>query len=240
MNHIISISGGVASAVAANRVLNKHPQAISWFADTGFEDGDLYRFLDDLESYWGRQIVRHKDGRTPLEIFEGKNIIGNSRMAPCSLELKIKPFTAYLKENLPATVYLGLDWTEYHRTIKPTENYNRLGAVVDYPLMWNPKQLKRDYIKEIESWGVDIPRLYRLGFTHNNCGGRCIRQGEIYWKKLKEVMPERFNQMDKWEQKQREKVGDHSILKTKTLDQIESSDNQLALGLDDESCFCLP
>ena len=245
MKYIVSLSGGIASAVAANRVMKKYPeeQIILWFSDTSFEDQDLYRFLDDLENYWGNKIVRYKDGRTPLDVFEEQNIIGNSRLAPCSDVLKISPFRKFVKSNLPCTVYLGMDWTEFHRTIKPTKNYNSIGAEVDYPLLWNPKQLKRDYMDEVKSWGIDIPELYRLGFTHNNCGGRCIRQGQIYWKKLKEVLPERFDQMNQWEKKQRKKLGDHTIIRDKkTLDslQVRSSDNQLSLGLDDESCFCIP
>ena len=55
MKHIVSLSGGTASAVAADRVLKRYgaEDTTLWFADTSWEDEDLYRFLIDLEEYWG-------------------------------------------------------------------------------------------------------------------------------------------------------------------------------------------
>tara|TARA_R110000824_G_scaffold82277_6_gene206293 strand:- start:505 stop:657 length:153 start_codon:yes stop_codon:yes gene_type:complete len=47
MNHIVSLSGGISSAVAANRVIERYDKdkVTLWFADTLWEDQDLYRFL---------------------------------------------------------------------------------------------------------------------------------------------------------------------------------------------------
>ena len=86
MKHIVSLSGGTASAVAADRVLKRYgaEDTTLWFADTSWEDEDLYRFLIDLEEYWGVTIVRYTDGRTPLEVAEKQNIIPNHKIAPCS------------------------------------------------------------------------------------------------------------------------------------------------------------
>ena len=126
MKHIVSLSGGTASAVAADRVLKRYgaEDTTLWFADTSWEDEDLYRFLKDLESYWGVTIVRYVDGRTPLEVAEQASIIPNQRRAPCSLQLKIKPFTKYIKAMpKPLTVHLGLDYTEMHRAERPKVEY---------------------------------------------------------------------------------------------------------------------
>ena len=81
MKHIVSLSGGTASAVAADRVLKRYgaEDTTLWFADTSWEDEDLYRFLIDLEEYWGVTIVRYTDGRTPLEVAEQASIIPNQR-----------------------------------------------------------------------------------------------------------------------------------------------------------------
>jgi len=94
MKHIVSLSGGTASAVAADRILKRYgPENTTlWFADTSWEDEDLYRFLEDLEAHWKVTIVRYKDGRTPLEVAEQHKIIPNNNIAPCSFELKVKPF----------------------------------------------------------------------------------------------------------------------------------------------------
>ena len=58
MKHIVSLSGGTASAVAANRVIQRKGKdnVILWFADTSWEDEDLYRFLIDLENFWDKEI----------------------------------------------------------------------------------------------------------------------------------------------------------------------------------------
>ena len=58
-----------------------------------------------------------------------------------------------------------------------------------------------------DDWGITPPRLYKLGFPHNNCGGRCVRQGQSEWHRLKTFFPERFKEVRDWEQVQRAKGG---------------------------------
>ena len=86
MKHIVSLSGGSASAVAAERVINRYglENTILWFADTLWEDEDLYRFLEDLEMRWEKKIIRHTDGRNPLQVAEDRKLIPNSWAAPVS------------------------------------------------------------------------------------------------------------------------------------------------------------
>ena len=100
MKHIVSLSGGTASAVAAHRVIERYgaENTVLWFADTKWEDEDLYRFLDDLEKFFQIPIQRYVDGRTPLEVAEQRKLIPNNRMAPCSLELKVYPFSKFVKQ----------------------------------------------------------------------------------------------------------------------------------------------
>ena len=202
MQHIVSLSGGTASAVAADRVLNKygHEFTTLWFADTLWEDEDLYRFLEDLESRWEKKIVRFTDGRTPLQLAEEKKLIPNSFAAPCSHFLKQVPFRKFLESHdKPVTVHLGLDFTEQHGHGKPKEIYEGIeGVSVDFPLMWKPYAFM-GYQKVVEEWGIKPPRLYSYGFPHNNCGGRCVRQGASEWIRLLKHFPERFKEVRDWE-----------------------------------------
>jgi 3'-phosphoadenosine 5'-phosphosulfate sulfotransferase (PAPS reductase)/FAD synthetase len=209
MHHIVSLSGGSASAVAADRVLKKYgsENTTLWFADTLWEDEDLYRFLEDLEKKWDKKIVRFTDGRTPLQVAEDKNIIPNSLVAPCSYFLKQVPFRNYIKEHpKPLTVHLGLDWSEQHRHAKPKEIYEKIeGVTVDFPLMWKPVPFM-DYTAMIgQQWGIPIPRLYRMGFSHNNCGGRCVRAGASEWVRLLKYFPDRYKAVEEWELDQQTK-----------------------------------
>ena len=240
--HIVSLSGGVASAIAADRVLQKYGngQTELFFTDTSWEDPDLYRFLNDLEEFWQHPITRYQDGRTPQEVFEEEGVIGSNRFLSCTRKLKIKPFVDHVKTKLPCTVYLGLDWTETHRIKKPKERYQKLGASIDFPLLWDPKLLKADYFNIVKDWGIQIPQMYQKGFSHNNCGGSCFRQGAYAWKKLQQADPDRFDWMVEWEEMMQKKVGDHTILnRNRSLRSLKNDAEQLTFeGLDDEGCFC--
>ena len=256
MKHIVSLSGGTASAVAADRVLKRYGEENTtlWFADTSWEDEDLYRFLEDLESHWGLTIVRYTDGRTPLEVAEKQNIIPNQKIAPCSQVLKTRPFKAYIKDlPKPLTVHLGLDFTEMHRAARPKLEYEKLpGVTVDLPLLWEPVA-KPPHRYAVEEWGIETPRLYKLGFPHNNCGGRCVRQGIKEWLRLKHTFPDRFTEVADWEQEQRAKGGaraDYAIARDQSRGRATAlplydipvvKGEQLPLGTSNEdifSCFC--
>jgi hypothetical protein len=210
VKHIVSLSGGMSSAIAADRVLDRygHDATTLWFADTAWEDLDLHRFLFDLQQRWGKEIVTHRDGRTPLEVAEDEKIIPNQRLAPCTFRLKIDPFRRYLETfEKPVTVHIGMDWRETKRMEAPKARYEKIkGVSVDYPLMWAPIEY-RPYGDVMEEWGITVPRLYKMGLTHNNCGGRCVKQGVGNWKRLYHSMPERFKEVEDWETAQRAKGG---------------------------------
>ena len=260
MKHVVSLSGGTASAVAAYRVIEKYgaENTVLWFADTKWEDEDLYRFLDDLEVFFQIPIQRYVDGRTPLEVAEQRQLIPNQRRAPCSLELKVYPFREFVESlEKPVTIHLGLDWTEAHRGERPKIEYEKIeGVTVDFPLMWKPYALP-PHRKTTESWGIKTPRLYDMGFPHNNCGGRCVKQGVTEWLRLRNEFPERFKEVRDWEQEQRAKGGARAsyAIARKTIDgevnpfplaEIEQqiNANQLSLDLswdgdsDSIACFC--
>ena len=242
MRHIVSLSGGVSSAVAADRVINRYGRdAVTlWFADTSWEDEDLYRFIDDCMQRWGGELVRHADGRNPLQIGEEHNIIPNQRLAPCTFELKIEPFERYLWKTVrPITVYLGFNWDEEEDRIDKRRYWRRIpknggkphrpngyaarfpGVYEDFPLLWKP--LVWDTQAEVRSWGIDVPRLYKAGFPHNNCGGRCVKQGIGEWNRLRIQFPERFAEVRDWELAQRAKGGaraDYAICRDQSGGQV--------------------
>jgi 3'-phosphoadenosine 5'-phosphosulfate sulfotransferase (PAPS reductase)/FAD synthetase len=210
MHYAVSLSGGVASAVAGDLAIRRYGRdAITfWFSDVKWEDHDNYRFIQDCMQRWGGELVTYTDGRTPLQVAEDHHIIPNQRIAPCSLELKIKPFVKFLAtQPKPLTVLLGLDWKETHRMARPKASYEAIeGVTVDYPLMWKPIEF-RPYQEVVRSWGIEPPRMYAAGFSHANCGGRCVKQGVGDWNRLRFWEPERFAEVRDWEQEQRAKGG---------------------------------
>jgi len=254
MKYISSLSGGVSSAIATERAIKRYGRenVVLWFADTMWEDEDLYRFIGDCMKRWGGGLTRHTDGRNPLKVGEDISFIPNQKRAPCTRILKIEPFVKYLKTfDEPVTVLLGLDWSEIHRTHAPKRNYEAIpGVSVDFPLLWKPYILENYFDIVRDEWGIDPPRLYKMGFPHNNCGGRCVKQGVKHWLRLKTHFPERFNEVRDWEQMMRNERGiDYAIcrdqtggeLKQLTLAEIERRqmpDDNEPVQEDMFACFC--
>lgn len=219
MKHIVSVSGGVGSYFTLKRVLEKNDKAdvIAVFMDTLFEDGDLYRFLNDIENKLDISIIRLCVGKTPMELAFEQKYLWNSRVAQCSIKLKSKPFREWLKEHYEpdeAILYLGIDWTETHRKAAIERNY--APYQVGFPMCEKPFLDKPDMIEELNAEGIEIPRLYKLGFAHNNCKGCCVKAGIGQYRNL--LLKDRitFLEMENKEEAFRRKYKkDVSILKRK-------------------------
>jgi hypothetical protein len=258
--YVVSLSGGTASAVAAERAIARYgrDRVDLWFADTSWEDEDLYRFLAECVARWGGELITGRDGRTPLQVAEDKQLIPDNAHAPCARALKIEPLNRWLTTApRPMTNLIGLDWREPHRVKRASERFDEtLGVALDFPLLWKPYEY-RPYSEVVRSWGIEPPRLYALGFPHNNCGGRCVKQGQAEWLRLKATFPERFAEVRDWEQEQRAKGGaraNYSILRDRrggdtkrlTLAELEARHaadppdllDLLASEDDRSACFC--
>lgn len=219
MKHIVFFSGGIGSYFTAKRVINKfgNQNVELLFTDTLIEDEDLYRFIEEAAAKLNARLIKIADGRTPWEVAKDVKFIPNSRIAQCSHLLKQKTAEKYIKENyLPdeCILYLGIDWTEQHRQSAPIKNWNPY--IVKFPLCEEPYLDKSEMLRILaEEDKIEIPRLYKLGFYHNNCGGFCFRAGIGHFKNLLEQMPERYQLHEKKEQEMREflKRDDISILR---------------------------
>jgi hypothetical protein len=188
-------SGGIGSFMAASRVLEKEDSndIILLFTDTLTEDEDLYRFIEETKEHLGVSFVRLCDGRDVWEVFKDVKYLGNSRIAPCSRVLKQEPARRWIQENYEpedVTLYIGIDWTESHRLIKVEKNW--LPYKIVAPLCEEPYITKDEMISQLEKLAIKKPRLYNLGFSHNNCGGFCVRAGQAHFANLLEQMPERY------------------------------------------------
>lgn len=216
LRHIVQYSGGIGSWAAAQRVVAEHgaENVTLLFADTLVEDQDLYRFLDDSTAQLGAELVRVADGRDPFQVFADQRFLGNSRLAPCTAYLKQKPCRRWLDANAdPAhtILYVGIDWSEAHRT--PGVVAGWAPWQVRFPMCDPPHHTKAHMLDHARALGVTPPRLYELGFAHNNCGGACVRAGQRQWKHLLDVFPDRYHQAEQHEQALRGQLGDVAILR---------------------------
>ena len=255
-------SGGIGSWAAGKRVkakMQEGDELILLFSDVKGdnenphigEDEDTYRFIEEAAKNLGGELIILKDGRDIWQVFKDKNFLGNSRLAHCSHVLKQKPARDWIKANCTpedSTIYVGIDWTEIHRLPAIIKNYKPYLAVA--PLTESPYLDKEVMINWAKKEGLKTPRLYDFGFSHNNCGGGCVRAGQGQFKKLYEIMPERFKVWEEKEQEIRDHLGkDVSILteqvkgvkKPLTLQELRSRiDSQSKLIDEDDigGCGC--
>ena len=226
MQHIVMFSGGIGSWCAAKRVAETYgtEQMTLLFADVKGdtdephvgEDEDTYRFLTEAAANVGAQLVRVADGRNIWQIFHDKRYLGNSRQANCSHLLKQMPCRRWIEANYPdpstATIYVGIDWSEYHRL--PAIEEGHRPYVAKAPLCDPPYLDKRHMLNWCRYEGIKPPRAYALGMPHNNCGGGCVRAGQAQFEKLLTVMPERYAVWEAKEQELRDYLGkDVAILR---------------------------
>jgi hypothetical protein len=214
---VVSVSGGAASAVALERVLQRfNGEVVAVFADTKQEDADLYRFLADVERKLNFTIIRLAEGRDVWQVFFDERMMGSSRFDLCSRILKRELLDAYVSSRFtPDTAIRAFGYTakELGRLTKIQERI--LPFQVWCPLQ-EPPFLDRCQINEYirDEWDIDPPRLYEMGFRNNNCGGACVKGGHGAWYHLYRKLPAVFLDWENKEQLFREYVGkDVAILK---------------------------
>ena len=133
------------------------------------------------------------DGRTPWEVFCDERFIGNSKVDPCSKILKRQLMDRWRNENhepKSTALVFGLDWTERGRITRHRSRVAPWHSI--YPLDEQPYLTKEDIRRDLESQGIRQPRLYDLGFPHNNCGGFCVKAGVAQFWHLSRVLPDRY------------------------------------------------
>lgn len=203
MRHVVMFSGGLGSWLTAKRVAAEYgtDDLVLLFADVKGdgnnphvgEDEDTYRFIREAAADVSAELVTVADGRDIWQVFHDDRFLGNSRLANCSKFLKQKPCREWLEANRdPADtiVYVGIDWTEVHRL--PAIEAGWAPYPVHAPLTEPPYLDKADMIAVCEAAGIEVPRLYRAGFPHNNCGGFCVRAGQAQMELLLREHPERY------------------------------------------------
>ncbi len=196
------------------------------FCDTLIEDADLYRFLHEAAANVGAPLVIIAEGRTPFEVYRDTRFLGNSKVAKCSGELKMKMADAWKKKHCdPADtcIYIGIDWTESHRFEgahgKGFKNrMAELGWRCEAPLCESPYLTKADILSAMKADGLKPPLMYEQGFAHNNCGGRCCKAGQGHWARMLAVRPDSYAQSEREENELRAMLGDVSMLSDRAGD----------------------
>ncbi|EZQ20239.1 hypothetical protein CNQ84_13835 [Pseudomonas abyssi] len=191
--HVLGISGGKDSAALAIYMRDRHPELDIdyFFTDTGEELPEVKEFLDKLEGYLGKPIVRLNPGRDfRFWLQQYNHFLPSPQVRWCTRMLKLKPFEEWVKPWLAAgdkvTSYVAIRADEEYR-----EGYSSKSENLYVRLPFREAGInKAEVIDILESSGVGYPKYYewrsRSGCTF------CFFQQKIEWVRLRERHPDAY------------------------------------------------
>ena len=197
MRNVVWFSCGAASTVALKIVLGEDPKCVACYCDTGGEHPDNMRFLRDVSDWLGVRINVLKNDKYAdhFDVIDKTRYINGPGGARCTVELKKKPrFEFQRADDIQS---FGYTVDEKHRAERFVESFPEVNA--RFPLI-ERGFTKQQCIGILWSAGIEIPKMYTLGFNNNNCIG-CVKGGAGYWNKIRREFPEHFERMSDLEQK---------------------------------------
>ena len=187
------MSGGKDSTATAIFMRDKVPEMEYVFCDTLKELTETYEYLNRVEAYLGKPIIRlnAKAGFDHwLKVFGG--YLPSPHMRWCTNLLKLKPFEEYVGDQ-PVVSYVGIRADEDREGYISTKENIR--AV--FPL----KEAGIDYagvMRILDESGIGLPPYLKWGRSHSGCFF-CFFQQPIEWVRLLENHPDQFEEAMKYE-----------------------------------------
>lgn len=198
--HILGLSGGRDSAALAVYMRQHHPALPIeyFFTDTGKELPEVYDFLDRLEGFLGRPIVRlNPDRDFDFWLAEYGNFLPSPRTRWCTRQLKLRPLEAWLRNDLESGMIVN-SYVAIRADESAREGYQAThpNMRVHLPLMAAGID-KKGVIELLRDADVGEPAYYawrsRSGCTF------CFFQQKIEWVRLLERHPEAFEDAGAYE-----------------------------------------
>jgi hypothetical protein len=172
-------------------------------------------FLADLRERTASdlpELIWLVEGRDPWEVYRDERMVGNSLKDPCSKFIKRNRLDAWRKAaciGARDTFIVGIGEHEKHRfddgqggALGP--RMKAAGWHYEAPLIGQPELNPGLWMASAR---IAPPRLYALGYQHNNCGGMCCKAGHAHWQNRARVHPERFAYDAMMERKVRNYLG---------------------------------
>lgn len=193
-------SCGAASAVATKIAIDDFGNAPLTVASIYLkrEHSDNERFLNECSKWFARPVhqLRSRDyDADPHVVFLRTGWLVGPKGAACTRILKRDVRTEF--ERPTDRQIFGFTYEEEARYEKFLDANNHL--TVDAPLIRH-KLTKKDCLGLLQSAGIEIPVMYRMGYNNNNCIG-CVKGGAGYWNKIRVDFPEVFEQMAQIEER---------------------------------------
>lgn len=211
MRHIAWFSCGSTSAITAKMTLERFPDAVIAYLDTGAEHEDNKRFMADCAKWYGKEIIVLKSEKyADLDAVLATGYINGVYGAMCTRELKRKVAEKFLQPN--DIEYLGFHHGEEDRAFEWKQRYGATRKA-EFPLI-DGKITKQECIFKLIAAGIKLPAMYDLGYQNNNCIG-CVKGGMGYWNKIRKDFPDVFKKRSEQERK-----AGHSCIKGVFLDEL--------------------
>jgi hypothetical protein len=231
-------SGGLTSAVACRLAIEKYKNVKLVYIETGSHHEDTLRFKKDCEKWYGQEIeiIQNKKYDDVIDVILSTKYVNGAGGARCTKELKKDVRLKYEKTiNISHQVWgYEFDAKEINRAIRTQEQYPNTRPL--FPLIEN-KLTKRECAGIVTGAGIELPKMYQLGYNNNNCIG-CVKGGAGYWNKIRVDFPSVFTAMA-----QVEREVNATCLKNEDgrifLDELHpSSGNPTELVLPECGLFC--
>ena len=201
VRHVLGLSGGKDSAALAVYIKDKYPEIHEkveyFFSDTGAELQEVYDFLDRLEAYLGKEIIRLSSGKDFdhwLKVHNG--YLPSAQQRWCTRIMKIKPFEDFVGDDLVVS-YIGI------RADENREGYisqkDSIKAV--FPFIENG--VVREDVFQLLDDSVGIPDYYQWR-SRSGCYF-CFFQRQEEWLGLKRNHPDLFEKAKQYEKRLRTK-----------------------------------
>lgn len=186
IKYVVSVGGGLSSTLFLPWYLIKiagiaRDEIDFVIAALPNEHPDVWRLIEAVEKEFGIVIKRIGSGKGVWDVFHEQHFIGNSLYDNCSKTLKRDVMREYMLTTYPGqpvTLVLGIGAHEIDRELNIRLNWKKAGyatwfPLIDYPGLTSEKM--QEYCYALFGF---VPELYTLGYSHNNCGGACVKAGK--------------------------------------------------------------
>ena len=204
--HILSLSGGKDSTALAFFMKENMPEIFEKlelvFCDTEFELPELYDYLNKIEIFLNKKIVRIKPPVGFEQIQTCYNFLPHPANRWCTVELKTKPFQKFLKDkysNGIVNLYIGIRADESGRVNTATSKIKYIHE--KFPFVENAIN-KKEVIQILNNSGIGLASFYKWK-RRSGCYF-CFFQNKMDWISLYEHYPKLFEKaasMEKYSDK---------------------------------------
>jgi hypothetical protein len=190
-------SCGAASAVASKRAIEKYGNRCNVRIvnnPVAEEDADNRRFLNDVAQWLGVPVETAINNKFPsgsaVEVWDKVKFMSGPHGAPCTREIKKEARYQWEAINKPDWHVLGFtyDEIERHKMFIKTERANLL------PVLIEDKITKRKCFQILKEAGIELPRIYGMGYPNANCIGCSKATSPTYWNHVRKMHPNVFIQ----------------------------------------------